>query len=174
MHALFNCSFSKEVWAKLPPGYKWSHIPTLSFKDLMLSILSNFSKEEIAIFATCTWLIWHARNRLQHEREYSKKSSISLQEINLSKEFLKLTSSVNVTHAFIFPAHSFQKWIPHNPGFLKANTDISFTLVKIGIGTLVRNHLGVPLLAKAIPRVGHFDVDYRELLGIIEGYSAED
>lgn len=35
----------------------------------------------------------------------------------------------------------------------------------------MRNHLGIPLLAKAIPRMGRFTVEYGELLAIIEGCS---
>lgn len=79
--------------------------------------------------------------------------------INLSEEFLKFTSSVDITHEFISTTHSFQRWIPPNRGFLKVKIDVSFSSGKMNVGILVRNHLGVPLLAKAIPRARHFDVD---------------
>lgn len=41
---------------------------------------------------------------------------------------------------------------------------------KIGIGIFVRNHLGIPQLAKIIPRIGHFKIGYGKVLGIIEGH----
>lgn len=41
---------------------------------------------------------------------------------------------------------------------------------KIGIGIIVRNHLGTLLLAKIVAHMWRFRVDYGELLAIIEGY----
>lgn len=50
------------------------------------------------------------------------------------------------------------------------NTDKVFTKYKIGIGTIVHNHPGIPLLAKALPCQGRFTIDYGELIGIIKGF----
>lgn len=50
------------------------------------------------------------------------------------------------------------------------NIDIAFSEHKIGIGILVRNHLGIPFLAKALSPRGRYVVDYGELMGIIESY----
>lgn len=61
-----------------------------------------------------------------------------------------------------------QLWKPLDLGIFKANTD-SFFGDKIGIGLIIRNHLRIPLLAKCIPRLGSFFVDYGKL-GIIEGH----
>lgn len=54
----------------------------------------------------------------------------------------------------------------------KVNTYMAFSDDKIGISILVHNHLGIPLLAKAIPRMGCFKISYGELVAIIEGYVA--
>lgn len=53
---------------------------------------------------------------------------------------------------------------------LKINNDATFTKAKMGIHILIRNHLGVHIFAKAVPRQVSFLVDYGELLSIIEGY----
>lgn len=61
-------------------------------------------------------------------------------------------------------------------GFLKVNTDgllLYFIDDKIGIDILIQNYLGISLFAKIIPHLGHFLVDYGELLGIIEWYMTE-
>lgn len=61
------------------------------------------------------------------------------------------------------------KWTPPDSSTLKINTGVAFVEGKISIGILIRNHLGVPLLAKVVPRYGSFLVDFGEL-GIKKGY----
>lgn len=46
---------------------------------------------------------------------------------------------------------------------------MAFSENKIDIG-IVRNHLGIHLLAKCIPGHGHFSFDFGKLLGTIESY----
>lgn len=53
---------------------------------------------------------------------------------------------------------------------MKINTDVTFAERKIGIGILIQNHLGIPLLAKFVPPAGSFSLDYGEFLDIIRGY----
>lgn len=53
---------------------------------------------------------------------------------------------------------------------IKIITDLAFSKDKIGIGILVRNHLGISFQAHAIPRKCHFNIDYGEHLTIIENY----
>lgn len=53
---------------------------------------------------------------------------------------------------------------------MKVNTDVGFTTEKIGIGMIIRNHIRIPILAKGIPHLGSFSIDYGELTGVIEGY----
>lgn len=47
------------------------------------------------------------------------------------------------------------------------NTDVAFSEDKISIEIIIRNHLGIFLLAKCIPRPSHFSVDYDELLALL-------
>lgn len=61
-------------------------------------------------------------------------------------------------------------WKPPDSRYLKVNTDTAFSNHKIGIEILVRNHLGIPLIAKAPHIKADFTVDYRELIGIIKSY----
>lgn len=85
--ALFDCTFSKEVWKNLPKGYNWNQIPVLSFKDLIYSIAAHHSKDDLAIFATVGWLIWYARNKLKHEGTTSSEATIALQAINMTTKY---------------------------------------------------------------------------------------
>lgn len=51
---------------------------------------------------------------------------------------------------------------------LKVDTNV--TLLQIDIGILVRNNLGIQLLAKVLLRIGYFIVKYDELIDTIERY----
>lgn len=48
---------------------------------------------------------------------------------------------------------------------------MDFLEKKNSFDILVRNHLGIPLLAKVILCLGFFKVDYGKPLAIIEGYN---
>lgn len=72
----------------LPQEEKRSHILTLSFKDLLHSILSKNSKNEAYVFVTYTWLIWYAQIILRYGEECSTKSIIKFQPLNITEEFL--------------------------------------------------------------------------------------
>lgn len=49
---------------------------------------------------------------------------------------------------------------PLDPIILKINTHIAFSKGKVGINVIVINYLGVSLLAKAIPQLGGYSVDF--------------
>ncbi|KAI5670611.1 hypothetical protein M9H77_10975 [Catharanthus roseus] len=141
IHALFSCNFLKEVWRHLPKGHKWRQLLSLSFKDLIHSISVEHSIEELVIFGTTTWLIWYARNKLKHKGTTFFEATITLQALNMTEEYSAL---------------------PPNYGTLKINTDVAFLKDKIGIGVIIRNHMGIPLLAKAIPQHGCFSMEFCE------------
>ncbi|KAI5662913.1 hypothetical protein M9H77_22236 [Catharanthus roseus] len=131
-HALFDCSFSKEFWRHLPKGKNWRQIPSLNFKDIICSISVEHSMDELAIFGTTAWLLWHARNKLKHERTTSLEATIALQALNMTEEYLAL-----------------MRQIGHQPSII------------------IRNHMGIPLLAIAVPQHSSFSVNFGERWGII-------
>lgn len=76
---------------------------------------------------------------------------IAFQVLHLSEESLKLPqnsiSSSMLPHSISSP----RIWKPPDHHILKVNTYVAYFESKIGIGILVRNHLGIPLIAKCIP-----------------------
>lgn len=68
------------------------------------------------------------------------------------KEFLSVAqhSGLNTNLSILDPM--LKKWTPTDSGALKINTNVTFSEGKIGIGIFIRNHLGVPLFAKVVPR----------------------
>lgn len=48
--------------------------------------------------------------------------------------------------------------------------DVAFRNGELSIGMIIRNHLGISLLARSIPRLDNYVIDYGELLGISKGY----
>lgn len=157
----------------LPQEEKRSHILTLSFKDLLHSILSKNSKKEAYVFVTYTWLIWYAQIILRYGEECLTKSIIKFQPLNITEEFLNLSHNLAKANNISASTPLIQKQAPLEYEIPKVNTDVTLSSVKINIGLLVRNHLGIPLLAKVMPRIGNFQIDYREFSGVIEEYIVE-
>lgn len=92
--------------------------------------------------------------------------------MDLSYEYLKLIQKHISSHMVHSIESSPRIWKYPNPRNLKIDIDVSFDKGKIGIDIVIRNHFNIPLLAKALPYLGRFYVDYSELLRIIEGYIA--
>ncbi|KAI5648255.1 hypothetical protein M9H77_34260 [Catharanthus roseus] len=159
-YVLFDCVFAQKVWDQFAFGNKWRIIFALSFKDLFHSILTQFEVEEVSIFSICTWLLWYARNKLRHDGSCSSAHQIAIQTLHFVKEYKSLHHQS--VHSNIWKAPKFD--------YLKINTDISFSENKISIGILVRNNLGIHVLARALHHIKCFTVDYGEPIGIIEGY----
>lgn len=95
-------------------------------------------------------------------------SAIALQEMYFSNEFLQLHENLPSLLMLSFLPASPRSQKPVDPKILKINTTMAFSEDKIGIGIIVRNHLGILLLAKFIPRPDSFSVDYGEFQVIIE------
>lgn len=124
-------------------------VTSLNFKDLFCTINLQYDSAELALFATCAWLIWHVRNRLQHESNCSNPTSIALQAMDLMEEYMNQQHLSSYLVQSTGP--SLRILMPSDPGILKINTNVSFTDGKIGIGILIRNDLSIPLMAKSLP-----------------------
>lgn len=80
------------------------------------------------------------------------ESTIVLQAMNMIEEFLKMSNHITLAMNINTPTSLvLQKWIPSARRVLKVSTDIAISIRKMGIGILVWNHLGIPLLEKSIP-----------------------
>lgn len=114
----------------------------------MHSILLLYNSKVAARFATRAWLIWFACNQLKHEGSCPTVELIAHQALQHFEEYLRLhrhNASPTDMRAFCPPQ---RLWCPPNLDFLKVNFDFAFSEGRIGIGILVRNHLGIPLLLK--------------------------
>ncbi|KAI5680817.1 hypothetical protein M9H77_02044 [Catharanthus roseus] len=90
--------------------------------------------ESVAHFATCVWLIWYAWNKLMHEGSCSSESLIAHQALQYYEELQKLHKRLE----------------PSIQGTLKVNTGVAVVESRIGIGIIVRNYLGILLIAEAL------------------------
>lgn len=61
-------------------------------------------------------------------------------------------------------------WLSPESGTLKVNTGVAVVESRIGIGIIVRNYLGILLIAEALTCEGRFSSEYGEFLGIIKDY----
>lgn len=158
---MFNYDYVRKVWNQLPLGNKWLGLSVPSFKGLIRSIFLYHDLEVVTLFSTCAWVIWHVQNKLLYERACFSANMIEYQAMLLSEEYKNLYQQLVSLSGEVSLLRLQRIWKPLNLGILKVSTDVSFSHGKIGIFILVRSHLGIPLLAKALPQVGKFSVDYR-------------
>lgn len=97
-HILFDYDFSKTVLDLLPLGDKWRQISALSFRDFFYSFLLKFDHKDMAVFATCCWLLWYAYNKRCFEGQCSSGSLIASQTLHYIAEYSSLhgTSSSSI------------------------------------------------------------------------------
>lgn len=110
-----------------------------------------------------------AKNRLQHEGILPNETLIALHVLNMIEELLRLPRDVNRSSSITLR----NSWIQPEFGTLKVNTDVTFLEGKFDIEILVRNHLGISILAKFVPRNRWFVINYGKLVGVIEGYTVD-
>lgn len=126
--------------------------------DLLHSILSQYDREIVALFVTCAWLIWYAHNKLRHDGVCTSEDLIMQQALLQFEEFLKFHHQVDPVICGLAFVPSRKIWKPLDRSTPKVNADFGFLESKIGIGILVCNHLGIPLVAEALPRIGKFSI----------------
>lgn len=79
----------------------------------------------------------------------------------MKEEYLSLSPCEGSHFSSLTMTTMLNKWTLLDYGTLIINTDVAFLEGSIGIAILVRNHLGIPLLAKVVPHFGCYSVDYR-------------
>lgn len=101
----------------------------------------------------------------------SSANLIATQFFHLANEYKLLPDHFDSSIRSNPPSLERRFWKPHDPRYLKVNIDIAFFKYKIGTGILVRNHLRISVLAKALPCQGRFTMNYREFISIISSIS---
>lgn len=80
------------------------------------------------------------------------EATIALQPFIMTEEYLALCQHTGNQTIYSSLVPIYKNWTPPNYGTLKINSDDAFIEGKIGISIFIRNHLDIPVLAKAITR----------------------
>lgn len=132
------------------------NISALSFKDLTHSIFIHYKAKAVCIFAIYAWLIWYARNKFYHKDSCSTTNQVATHILHIADEY-KLLYFQSDASEWSNPLSPKGVLVASWPRIHEGEYSYSFfSEHKIGIRILVRNHLGISFLAKALPRQGHF------------------
>ncbi|KAJ4961558.1 hypothetical protein NE237_021468 [Protea cynaroides] len=97
------------------------------------------------------WSLWRARNELYFEQKYSSPIDVIWRAEKGFREYVEIEAPVpdEVPSPMARTPVRASTWSPSAPGFFTLSADATFCLAKqrSGIGYVVRDHLGQPLLA---------------------------
>lgn len=133
-HVLFDCVFAQKVW------------------DQRLK-----RKSPLFLYAHG----WYSMPviKLCHDGYYPSAHQIAMQTLRFAEEYKSLHHQSVHSNRVSHPSSVQRMWKAPKLGYLNINTNINFFESKIGIGILVRNFLGMPLLARALPHIERFTVN---------------
>ncbi|XP_043714620.1 uncharacterized protein LOC122662977 [Telopea speciosissima] len=163
-HILLHCSFAKAVWfgcpllIRIPSDYNCS---LSSWIEEWINLKDMDSKDQKQANSLCNfiaWTLWLARN------------DGALGSCRLSLEEVHSASKKTSSQSGVAPVPLMELWkLPSHP-FFKLNCDASKNpkSEKQGMGVIIRNYEGHPVLAKL--EISYFvDIDEGEALGIRTG-----
>ncbi|KAF4379885.1 hypothetical protein G4B88_021018 [Cannabis sativa] len=165
-HALWYCSKTQALWKHF--GFLHLFPPNISMApDFLFIMKDRCSKDTFILFLGVTWLIWHRRNKsIFQQRNFDNKVWIEWAS-NLLDYQLQLVPTP--------PLHSLKKapvsWSPPPSGTFKINTDASLIAGQpgCGLGVVIRDHLGIVVVAETVYIPGCLSVNMAESLAIHSG-----
>ncbi|XVF12079.1 hypothetical protein REPUB_Repub08aG0083700 [Reevesia pubescens] len=170
VHALRDCSKSKEVWLGINQDLENSDFFILPLKDWILSNLgykySNSGIPWSLLFSTALWFLWFWRNKLRHDESFIWPSNAVQQIWSYAKQSVDVLSSSLNTLRYMHMI----KWTKPDPCVVKLNVDIGLRGQSGAAvaGGLIRDDRGVWLLG-FIYRIGICEVLSAELWAIFQG-----
>jgi ribonuclease HI len=163
-HALVDCTLPRALREELREH--WTLPTELSFrennKDWIFTLLINAPKDQRPKIIFLLWRSWHHRNNIVHgDGKASVSASVSYL-VNYHSSTVKAGDDIGSgTSSWILPA----------AGAVKANVDAGWDSASkmAGIGIIVRNHRGSPLVAewKPIPDCG--SAEEAEVIACLHG-----
>ncbi|KAI9198436.1 hypothetical protein LWI28_015790 [Acer negundo] len=166
VHELFSCVHAEAVWIQC--GW-WHHI-TAALNNDTRSILERMktllSQQDFNLFCMVQWSIWAKRNRFVHEGYFKDPNYVVDSAKTMLNEFQNAMASLVVQ---VRPLQVIRHWSPPPSGCSKLNVDVGFWCGNVvGVGAVLRDHVGSVRACLALPRLGSFSVELGELFAIRE------
>jgi ribonuclease HI len=149
-HVFLFCQFAREVWQEMKKTYgiqlcrKSFTSPKTWLHDFML----RASDKDRTILAVVVWHLWISRNDSRNGEVMRSPHSVAAQATAYAEmielHIFKSDSSTRRDSSFSVP-----RWTPPPKGSVYINTDAAIfsTSRQMGVGVVIRNHLGECLAA---------------------------
>ena len=153
-HLLCGCEFAQRVWkespAMIPPSYNLS----MPFAEFISRCVEDLGSPALEIVFTTAWALWKARNALFWNAQNSNVSEICQHAAELALDFLETRQQCEVP---VGSVSSTLKWQAPAEGNYKLNVSChgGSNGSPMGLGSLIRDSLGLVMAAKCSKSVGN-------------------
>jgi hypothetical protein len=163
-HALIACTLARALREEL--RVHWSLPDESAFKEdhdeWIFSLLGNATKDQRPMIIFLLWRAWHHRNNIVHGDGKASVSASVPYLVNYHRSFTRVGDEALVKEAY---------WSPPPFGSIKVNVDAGWDSMSkmAGIGVIIRDHLGQPILAVWKPITGCASAQEAEVIACLEG-----
>ncbi|KAL2928556.1 hypothetical protein RDABS01_006569 [Bienertia sinuspersici] len=167
-HILLHCSEARKVWYLSPLRLNSGEHQDMSLKDKCLHLMTIYKEERWwELFWTIAWSIWTNRNAWCFEKKKKEGMELVQRATNLVNEYEKENGQRKVIPE---GQDSPVRWTPPVEGAYKLNTDVAvFQEGKVGLGAILRDHMGETVVATCWMVAGDNRVELREGLAARHG-----
>jgi hypothetical protein len=168
-HAIFMCPYANEVWRQIRKSFllNWKPQVFVNIKQCLFDFLDEANDAEAIAFTITVWHIWEARNAARNGENMMHPHSIA-ERTKAYIEMVLMHSTKQPTPHRCESNCLVPKWTPSPDGWLMFNVDATTFKEpsRIGVGVVIRNHVGDFKMAfcKKIHRVE--DPDLAEALAV--------
>ncbi|KAK6126239.1 hypothetical protein DH2020_040011 [Rehmannia glutinosa] len=173
-HLFVDCQFAQECMTAIGvDSYvkEWARTAE-SFEELMVKCLAHKDKGPISKFVMMLWSIWRQMNEiLWNNAKKSLVGTVRIAECVL-KEWLKFKCRNEAESATTIDRNMVQ-WTKPSNTWMKCNVDAAICCKKnaTGIGMIIRDDVGVFVVARTFWVQGIYEVREAEALGVREALS---
>jgi ribonuclease HI/ribosomal protein L37AE/L43A len=167
-HTLWYCPSAQDVWGGACIIMQKSHFQELEFLRIAEGMERRCTVEEFQNFVVVARRIWLRRNKLIHEGTFSHPNAIIGQATTALKEYHHAQMESKAEEAPRGQAQS-GGWEAPQLGWHKVNWDAALGVHsgKMGLGVVIRDHMGRLVAARSLSRQGGFDPDAAEAIAAL-------
>lgn len=163
---MWGCPAARDIWGESDRCFQKSTLQGLKFIQVAEGIFTNHGKEALTNFVATARQIWFQRNEVVHGGTFTHPNIVVRNTRVAVEEF----QTINRLCAMVPPNELVETtpcWTTPQAGWIKANWDASLDVSKerMGIGIVVRYHLGNTLAARSLTRAGAPDSSSAEAMG---------
>jgi hypothetical protein len=157
-HILWQCPSACDVWSAGGPIFQKSHFEGPKFLQVVEGMHERCDSEDFHLFAGISRRVWLRRNAFIHEGAFSHPNSI-IEQARQELVLLKTLTEGETGNAPPVGDPPSTSWKAPPQGWLKANWDAGLDRKngRVGLGVVIRDHLGKMWAAKSQTRHGFLD-----------------